>query len=75
MLSHVLLNSLLSLAAAAPQVKLGGTTLVGRDMTLLNQDFFGGNVPQPVGSLTPHISQGSLMQNLRLELYVCDIQF
>ena len=52
MLSHVLLGSLLALATAAPQVKLGDTTLVGRDVTLLNQDFFGGNPPSPVASLT-----------------------
>jgi len=43
MMLHILLSLLLSLAVAAPQVKLGGTTLVGRDVTLLKQDFFGGN--------------------------------
>ncbi|KAF8056297.1 extracellular triacylglycerol lipase precursor [Lyophyllum atratum] len=42
-----------SLAAAAPEVKLGRTTLVGRDVTGLKQDFFGG-IPfaePPVGQL------------------------
>ncbi|KAF8870476.1 esterase 1 [Infundibulicybe gibba] len=33
---------LASLVAGAPQVQLGKTTLVGRDVTLLRQDFFGG---------------------------------
>ena len=75
MLFHVLLSSLLSVAAAAPQVKLGNTTLVGRNMALLKQDFFGGKTPPPVASLTPDVPQGFLMQNLRLETYVCDIQF
>jgi len=55
MLLHVLLSSLLSLAAAAPQVKLGDTTLIGRDVTLLKQDFFGGKAPLPVPSLVPDI--------------------
>lgn len=27
---------------AAPEVKINGTTLVGRDVTILKQDFFGG---------------------------------
>jgi len=33
---------LASAAFAAPQVKIGKTTLVGKDVTLLHQDFFGG---------------------------------
>jgi len=37
---------LISIAAlycyAAPEVNIGGTTLVGRDVTILSQDFFGG---------------------------------
>ncbi|KAE9397229.1 esterase 1 [Gymnopus androsaceus JB14] len=39
--------------AASPQVQLGNTTLIGRDVTLLNQDFFGG-IPfaePPLGAL------------------------
>jgi len=77
MLLHILrlLISLLSLAAATPQVKLGDTTLVGRDVTLLRQDFFGGKSPPPVLPLTPDIPQESLMQNLRLEPCVYDIRF
>ena len=77
MLFHVLFSSLLSLIGAAPQVKLGNATLIGRDVTLLNQDFFGGKTLPPVASLTPDmpdIPQGSLMQNLRSETYVCDIR-
>ena len=35
---------LIVLVAAAPEVKLGNTTLIGRDVTLLQQDFFGGNI-------------------------------
>ncbi|KAJ7579028.1 esterase 1 [Mycena floridula] len=52
----VLLLALLGVrcnAAVAPEVTLGKTTLVGRDVTLLHQDFFGG-IPfaePPVGSL------------------------
>ena len=72
---HFLLNSLLSLSAAGPKVKLGNTTLVGRNVPLLNQDFFGGKIPLPVGSFTPDIPQGSLMRNLRSETYVCDVLF
>ena len=72
---HVLLSSLLSLTAAAPQVKLGNTTLVGRNVTVLKQDFFGGKTPPLVALLTPDILQGSHMQNLRLEPSVCDILF
>ena len=45
MLFRVLLSTFLSLAAAAPQVKLGDTTLIGRDVTLRKQDFFGGKCP------------------------------
>ncbi|PFH51193.1 hypothetical protein AMATHDRAFT_59728 [Amanita thiersii Skay4041] len=39
--------------AAAPQVRLGNTTLIGRDVTLLHQDFFGGipYVEPPLGKL------------------------
>ncbi|KAF9011689.1 esterase 1 [Cyathus striatus] len=40
-------------ASGPPQVKLGGTTLIGRDVTLLQQDFFGG-IPfaePPLGAL------------------------
>ncbi|KAE9389992.1 esterase 1 [Gymnopus androsaceus JB14] len=39
--------------AASPEVQLGNTTLIGRDVTLLNQDFFGG-IPYaepPLGAL------------------------
>ncbi|KAF9261947.1 esterase 1 [Marasmius fiardii PR-910] len=53
----MLLSFLLAIAsgvsAAAPTVQLGGTTLVGRDVTLLKQDFFGG-IPYaepPLGDL------------------------
>ncbi|KAJ3802303.1 Alpha/Beta hydrolase protein, partial [Lentinula aff. detonsa] len=40
-------------AADSPKVQLGGTTLIGRDVTLLKQDFFGG-IPfaePPIGHL------------------------
>jgi acetylcholinesterase len=33
---------LLVAASAAPEVNIGHTTLVGRDVTGLKQDFFGG---------------------------------
>ncbi|KAJ7579027.1 esterase 1 [Mycena floridula] len=52
----VLLVALLGvkcISAVAPKVTLGKTTLVGRDVTLLHQDFFGG-IPfaePPLGSL------------------------
>ena len=36
------LSGVLALAYAAPEVQLGSTTLVGRDVTLSKQDFFGG---------------------------------
>ena len=55
MLPHVLLSSLLSLAIATPQVKLGDATIVGRDVTLLKQDFFGGNTSPPVPSPAPDV--------------------
>lgn len=32
-------------ASASPQVKIGNTTIIGRDVTLLQQDFFGGDSP------------------------------
>ena len=38
----VLSFSLCSAAEAAPQVNIGKTILVGRDVTALKQDFFGG---------------------------------
>jgi len=38
------LLGLLTLVNAAPQVKIGKTTLVGRDITLLKLDFFGGEI-------------------------------
>ncbi|KAF9477645.1 extracellular triacylglycerol lipase precursor [Pholiota conissans] len=47
------LFSVLSLVHAAPQLKLGKTTLVGRDITELKLDFFGG-IPYaepPLGNL------------------------
>ncbi|KIM41288.1 hypothetical protein M413DRAFT_445322 [Hebeloma cylindrosporum] len=47
------LLALLSLVYAAPQIKVGKTTLVGRDITGLKQDFFGG-IPfaePPLGNL------------------------
>ncbi|KAJ3515853.1 hypothetical protein NLJ89_g1493 [Agrocybe chaxingu] len=46
-------TSLFGAAAAAPQVELGKTTLIGRDITLLGLDFFGG-IPfaePPLGGL------------------------
>ncbi len=36
------LAALARLALCAPQVQVGNTTLIGRDVTLLQQDFFGG---------------------------------
>jgi hypothetical protein len=41
-LFSVILSLVLSPALAAPEVKIGQTTLVGRDVTGLKQDFFGG---------------------------------
>ncbi|KAF9531107.1 extracellular triacylglycerol lipase precursor [Crepidotus variabilis] len=43
-------------ASASPQVKIGNTTIIGRDLTLLQQDFFGG-IPfaePPTGNLRLH---------------------
>lgn len=37
-----LICAALGVGAASPEVQLGKTTLVGRDVTLLKQDFFGG---------------------------------
>jgi len=34
--------ALITSCYAVPEVKIGGTTLVGRDVTILKQDFFGG---------------------------------
>ena len=34
-----------ALALAAPQVKVGKTTLIGRDIPTLGQEFFGGESP------------------------------
>lgn len=53
-----------SIVAAAPQVQLGITTITGRNVTLLQQDFFGG-IPYaqpPVGPLRlqPTVYKGSL---------------
>ncbi|KAJ4475096.1 Carboxylesterase [Lentinula lateritia] len=48
-----LICAALGVGAASPEVQLGKTTLVGRDVTLLKQDFFGG-IPfaePPLGSL------------------------
>ncbi|KAJ3864667.1 extracellular triacylglycerol lipase precursor [Lentinula novae-zelandiae] len=48
-----LICAALGIGAASPEVQLGKTTLVGRDVTLLKQDFFGG-IPfaePPLGSL------------------------
>lgn len=42
LISSLLLLSSASLAYAAPEVTLGQTTLVGRDIPGLEQDFFGG---------------------------------
>jgi hypothetical protein len=38
----VSLATLLCVNSQAPTIRLGKTTLVGRDVTLLKQDFFGG---------------------------------
>jgi len=38
----VSITVLITYCYGAPQVKIGGTTLVGRDVTILKQDFFGG---------------------------------
>jgi len=56
MLVFMLLSSLVSLAAAAPQVQLGNTTLVGRDVPLLKQDFFGGKAT--IGRLVAVVDTG-----------------
>ncbi|KAK0450541.1 triacylglycerol lipase 3 [Desarmillaria tabescens] len=51
-LSYAILDKLL-LAASTPEIQLGKTRLVGRDVTGLQQDFFGG-IPfaePPVGAL------------------------
>ncbi|KAF8918343.1 Alpha/Beta hydrolase protein [Mucidula mucida] len=45
--------ALVGLARGVPQVQVGNTTLIGRDVTLLQQDFFGG-IPfaePPLGEL------------------------
>jgi hypothetical protein len=42
MLSLLLLAVFSTGTFAAPQVKLGNTTIIGRDVTALKQDFFGG---------------------------------
>ncbi|KAF8993117.1 extracellular triacylglycerol lipase precursor [Hymenopellis radicata] len=47
------LAALAGVALCAPQVQVGNTTLIGRDVTLLQQDFFGG-IPYaepPLGEL------------------------
>lgn len=47
------ISCLLSQTSAAPKIRLGNSTLVGRDVTLLKQDFFGG-IPfaePPLGNL------------------------
>ncbi|KNZ71681.1 Lipase 2 [Termitomyces sp. J132] len=52
-LSSLLLLALAPLVSAAPEVTLGQTTLVGRDISGLKQDFFGG-IPfaePPIGNL------------------------
>ncbi|KAF7773531.1 CAZyme family CE10 [Agaricus bisporus var. burnettii] len=49
----VLLSTTTTARSNAPQVKLGNTTLIGRDITGLKQDFFGG-IPYaepPLGNL------------------------
>ncbi len=42
MSSLLYLAALAGFALGAPQVQVGNTTLIGRDVTLLQQDFFGG---------------------------------
>ncbi|KAE9385802.1 esterase 1 [Gymnopus androsaceus JB14] len=51
--TQALRGYLISLALATTGSKLGNTTLIGRDVTLLNQDFFGGipYVEPPCGAL------------------------
>ncbi|KAF8993116.1 alpha/beta-hydrolase [Hymenopellis radicata] len=53
MVTLLYLVSLAGLALCAPEVQLGNTTLIGRDVTILHQDFFGG-IPfaePPLGQL------------------------
>ncbi|KAF8993119.1 extracellular triacylglycerol lipase precursor [Hymenopellis radicata] len=53
MVTLLYLAALAGFALGAPQVRLGNTTLIGRDVTLLHQDFFGG-IPfaePPLGEL------------------------
>ncbi|KAF9009204.1 alpha/beta-hydrolase [Hymenopellis radicata] len=48
------LAALAGFALGAPQVQVGNTTLIGRDVTLLQQDFFGVSIPfaePPLGEL------------------------
>lgn len=42
MASLLHLVSFAGLVLCAPQVRLGNTMLIGRDVTILHQDFFGG---------------------------------
>lgn len=42
----VLLCAVSVVAATAPQVQLGGTTVVGAEFTLAKVEFFGGELPR-----------------------------
>jgi hypothetical protein len=67
------LGFLFSLASAAPKVQLGITSIVGRDIPSLHQEFFGGNVSrasQPPIILTSF--QGYPTRNRQLDIFVCD---
>jgi hypothetical protein len=54
LLTYVFLLAAASTVFAAPQVKLGGTTLIGRDIPSLEQEFFGGTV---VGFSESHLTR------------------
>ena len=60
-------------AQATPQVKIGKTTFVGRDITELKLDFFGGMVIN-TGFIIYHNIQGCLLQeflSLSLHSVIC----
>lgn len=54
-LSVVGVFTFVALVCAAPEIKLGETTLVGRDITLLKLDFFGGMSYKPFSQFFAHL--------------------
>jgi hypothetical protein len=70
--------ALVSVVPAAPQIKVGKTTFIGRDVTGLKQDFFGGvNCSFPTRGIiltAPLRLQVSRLPNLLLETYASSPQ-